>query len=1802
MWGATLFFALLVAPSRGGAGDVDAYLAAIEKEAQTLLEKGAFAQDIVLTQKDTGYVRTEGAKAGSLVFKRKSGDEGKAVVGLKGEEDHLPKTEDKRTFVVLRQTFDNPKNYWVMYAYVRDAPSDSKDAVDVAGSKKFVEFDTWDHRGHYGNEAITFGHTTCHSSPFVPCRVDDADNNVFEEAKTVETDEADYPDDFLAAPPPALPKFQAVTTSAMFFGKTIRATAIGESILEAAKPTLHALFKKLAPAVDPMVGAEVAIAAATAAVDVPAAVVKAKAISTTISQVAQEFLKQLGVLGLLSDPLIAANKTLTPDVGRILGTLILKGLLNIKPNLNGGEVKLVHPNPALSVDNDVITQLVGGGAGPLSTAIQLQGSEAVALQNLFQKTTGLGDIFDESAVSDIAAALIPVLTGAVKTLPALPTLPVLNSVLPLNNVLALNSVKDEVTNTISGVGDTAKTAGVKIATSATMGEKVAAAKDAMNGMMGMLGKSLGTVVSGELKGVTGGLGNLTGNILHGEAVAGLTDKLGGLTGGLGLLGGGGQGLLGAVSGGGLLSGSGALSGLLGGLGLGKSKVSGAASTAFSSAKGGMSAAGGAASSAMGMFGSMMGGGGSSGGGTGRSMDAAGPAKPKKFGFFRRSVENVNYGLNSDDGKRSVRSPNSAPLLNRKRRDLEPYPGYDEAENEFRFDNDPDVHFHRRSDYHDNDEVEHADFRREYSDPEPIEEQQHPDFRREFGNQEPIEAQSEIDLQRRQDPPPPDAPPPEGAPPLEGGPPPADGAPPPPADSGASLGSGENPNVLGNALGGLVAGIGNAASSISDSPHSGENTGVLANLGNGLTQTLGGVSGTLAGAGHGVGHVVDGLQEGVGNLVTGLGVGLSDGLGQIVDGDLVGGVGSVLGGTVAGVGGALTGIGGGLFNLGTSVGSGLLSTGQGLGNTLAGTLGSLGSGLFGTLGRKKKRDLESTLRSRRMEEDQNFAKFFDDIDDGANLVRITINARQAEEEPQNNIPSMFDQLFGHVRSRKRRVPDDEPTTTAEPETTTELNVDKAADDVVAALYRKTTEKPGATTTPAPVATVQVVTTHGGYKGGLHGGLLGAVGGLLGRRRRRRSPDDDDAATTPGPDAATTPAPPGAATTTPKPGKDEESEESEEDEKKPAEKKPEEKKTDEKKGEKEKKKKKDKKKKKKKNKKKESEGDSSEAAPAAPKKPAAPITLLGGLGGLLGRRRRNAMPEDKDDDVTTTEKPASGVAEKVGAKTPLGPEISVSGVPTKKVGGLLGGLGGLLGRRKKRSYYLSQSEEELEAQLEKEFAREERQDAAPADAPPADGAAPAPAGPGGLLGGLGLGGGGGGLLGGLGLGGGGGGLLGGLGSIGGGLLSGLGTGGGILGSLGAGDILSNGGLAAGLGGVTGAAGGLLSGLTGGAIGGQPDDGSFSSMAKDAAAIAITDKLMGENNTGPTQIGSTIAEGIGGKLDSVLPTGGLMGSFLGKIGRGMDATVGAAGKSAFGNIGRETLKGAVKGVMNTGIGGMWRRKRRQAPGVKVTSKSNVDLFTTLGWVGLEGKDDPPGAGAAFIGFGPCKKMAPGEAGKLSGLDGDAVVTFFLTLLRVQCLESKVKEVKELLTKKYLIVGADKYFTVPEDLAVLKNRKLTLEESTLLSRALQLASFSQVIVAQLKPDAPPADLKEVVALTLNNSNPTIVTMMRFGLRHLTQAKSLAGPHLIKLSRNMVKALKSALTKVTQDYMVASFSTKYTPAEKQAAFENVFHLAGLIHFYINGLTPIQNGQDVLTTYDAFLKSNDKEIYKRTLLYCAFDS
>lgn len=159
--------------------------------------------------------------------------------------------------------------------FSRDAESDTPGAIDINGSKKLIEFDTYNSHDQSGdNKAVRFGWSSCHSSSFIPCRDDNLD--VLGELRATETDPDESPD----AEEIPMPKFKAVTSTgtynkniiidfyclnfligfnvapnydlyadldddalqATFIGKTIRAVAIGESVLEAAKPTLHNLF------------------------------------------------------------------------------------------------------------------------------------------------------------------------------------------------------------------------------------------------------------------------------------------------------------------------------------------------------------------------------------------------------------------------------------------------------------------------------------------------------------------------------------------------------------------------------------------------------------------------------------------------------------------------------------------------------------------------------------------------------------------------------------------------------------------------------------------------------------------------------------------------------------------------------------------------------------------------------------------------------------------------------------------------------------------------------------------------------------------------------------------------------------------------------------------------------------------------------------------------------------------------------------------------------------------------------------------------------------------------------------------------------------------------------------------------------------------------------------------------------------------------------------------------------------------------------------------------------------------------
>lgn len=146
-------------------------------------------------------------------------------------------------------------------------------------------------------------------------------------------------------------------------------------------------------------------------------------------------------------------------------------------------------------------------------------------------------------------------------------------------------------------------------------------------------------------------------------------------------------------------------------------------------------------------------------------------------------------------------------------------------------------------------------------------------------------------------------------------------------------------------------------------------------------------------------------------------------------------------------------------------------------------------------------------------------------------------------------------------------------------------------------------------------------------------------------------------------------------------------------------------------------------------------------------------------------------------------------------------------------------------------------------------------------------------------------------------------------------------------------------------------------------------------------------------------------------------------------------------------------------------------------------------------------------------------------------------------------------------------------------------------------MASYSQVL---LHVDG------ELQGLNFGAKNHASSVLMEFGLHFLTEAKTLAPRHFVKATRAMIKTLRAALAAAIQNYAEIAFSTVNSDASqenKEAAFEAVFNLRGLIHFYIRGLEGVDTdqGEELGESYANFLRENEQIIYRRALLYCGFD-
>jgi hypothetical protein len=250
---------------------------------------------------------------------------------------------------------------------------------------------------------------------------------------------------------------------------------------------------------------------------------------------------------------------------------------------------------------------------------------------------------------------------------------------------------------------------------------------------------------------------------------------------------------------------------------------------------------------------------------------------------------------------------------------------------------------------------------------------------------------------------------------------------------------------------------------------------------------------------------------------------------------------------------------------------------------------------------------------------------------------------------------------------------------------------------------------------------------------------------------------------------------------------------------------------------------------------------------------------------------------------------------------------------------------------------------------------------------------------------------------------------------------------------------------------------------------------------------------------------------------------------------------------------------------------RKKRQIFLGSPPEDDTSSLFSSVGWSNAEGAAD-------LVGFGNCDFLTP-EFNAIESAEGAAI--FYLSILRQQCCHLQVAHALKLVKQGVLVLNAYKSLEIPSDCPLLKMSKLTKQEAQDLSKAFELAAFSQVYVSNQRPST------ELVV----KGNPTWAHLFfDMFLHSLTKAKETAPDHLVLLTRNLYSTLKAALIKHLQQYQILQSCKGSPPAKIALVKKGIERLLSMQHFLAYNFYGVETTKDLLTEYVNFKWLNHKAI------------
>ncbi|CAL8121194.1 unnamed protein product [Orchesella dallaii] len=235
---------------------------------------------------------------------------------------------------------------------------------------------------------------------------------------------------------------------------------------------------------------------------------------------------------------------------------------------------------------------------------------------------------------------------------------------------------------------------------------------------------------------------------------------------------------------------------------------------------------------------------------------------------------------------------------------------------------------------------------------------------------------------------------------------------------------------------------------------------------------------------------------------------------------------------------------------------------------------------------------------------------------------------------------------------------------------------------------------------------------------------------------------------------------------------------------------------------------------------------------------------------------------------------------------------------------------------------------------------------------------------------------------------------------------------------------------------------------------------------------------------------------------------------------------------------------------------------------------------------------SGIIFYGLGNCEQKELPDINLWKSGEPLKVIKYYLKVLRTDCMENAFDKITDLVNSGILVIfGNDAFFRIPIHHKLVRQPRLTPQEMKQLSLAFEFHAFTKTYhILRTERNFP-------VNGTLQESHGIISRSGGF-LTELTyyilgKVRRFSPEHSVRITRNLLRTLRTVLTKLQQDALALAPCETCT-LDKALTEGDKFRIVSLIQFVIHGLGPFEKDRrELKPLFDEFVKVNEVALKQR---------